>query len=72
MPRFNVETTAQVRRIYSIVADTAEEAKEIASNCGIDHMLHEEDISEEIDGVTLSTDQEDLCEEPEQFEPADE
>jgi glycerol-3-phosphate cytidylyltransferase-like family protein len=51
MPTFKIETTAQVRRVYMVDAASAEEAEEYIDDHGADVMVHEEDISEEVDSV---------------------
>lgn len=52
MPKWKIESTAQVRRIYIIDAPSADAAEEIVAedNPGL-YLAQEEDISEEIDSV---------------------
>lgn len=51
MPKFKVETTVQIRRVYEIEAASADEAEDLADTCGSECLVHEEDVSEEIDNV---------------------
>lgn len=51
MPKYKIETTAQVRRVYEIDADSAEQAEAICDEHGDQYMVHEEDMSEEIDST---------------------
>lgn len=50
MPRYKIESTAQVRRIYEIEAATQDEAEEKFETDAVSP-VHEEDISEEADDV---------------------
>jgi hypothetical protein len=51
MPRYKIEATVQLRRIYEVEAASMDEAEELAQTCDSSSMIHEEDISEEIDSV---------------------
>lgn len=52
MPRYKFECTAMVRRIYEVEAASEEAAEDIINETGSDHMVGEEDISEDIDDVS--------------------
>ena len=51
MPTYKIETTVQVRRVYIVDAATAEAAEKCVDENGADVMVHEEDVSEEIDST---------------------
>lgn len=51
MPKFKIETTAQIRRIYIVEAEDEHQAEIIVDDRGDSFMVHEEDISEEIDDI---------------------
>jgi hypothetical protein len=51
MPRYKIETIVQMRRVYDVEAHSAEAAEEKLDETGTEYMVHEEDVSEEIDST---------------------
>jgi hypothetical protein len=51
---FVIETVAQVRRVYHVEAQCADDAQGwLANNDGSENLVHEEEITEEIDSCAL-------------------
>jgi len=52
MPRYRIVTTTMVRRSYEVEAADQTAAEELACNGDLnEHLVHEEDVSEDVDDV---------------------
>lgn len=54
---YEVECTAQVRRLYHVLAASKAEAEDLICESGDEYLVHEEDISEDVDGVKAAKEQ---------------
>ena len=53
MPTYRIETTTQVRRVYEVTAENERQAEIRLDDNPCPFMVHEEDVSEEIDSIVL-------------------
>lgn len=53
MPRYKIETTTMVRRVYVVDAKSGQDAEDLIDVNGDRYLVHEEDVGEDVDDVSV-------------------